>query len=293
MTDDIDRDIAARAGEALGDCARIVRREDPDRFLTAVTAPPDRRGGLLALYAFNVEVAKTREAVTEAMLGDIRLQWWRETVEGCFEGTPRRHEVAVPLSEAVRATAPDPALFTALIDGRERDLDDTPPTDMAAFESYARATSGGLIRLASQMIGVAETETIREAANDLGVAYALVGSIRALPFQVRQKRTMLPWSAFAEAGVDEATLYSAKPSEALTRALGPLLDEAERRIARARERRRAVPGAATPAFLSARVAAAHLRRLRRVGGNPYDRRLAAPPPLRALSVAWGARTGRW
>ncbi len=143
------------------------------------------------------------------------------------------------------------------------------------------------------MLGIPETAAIREAADEIGIAYALIGSIRALPFQVRQKRTMLPWAALAEAGVDEATLYSAKSSEALTRAIGPLLDDAERRIARARSHRRAVPRAATPAFLSARVAVSHLRMLRRVGGDPYDKRLAAPPPLRALSVAWGARTGRW
>ena len=55
-------------------CQNQVRQHDRDRYLTALFAPPARRPGLFALYAFNLEVAKVREAVSEPMLGHIRLQ---------------------------------------------------------------------------------------------------------------------------------------------------------------------------------------------------------------------------
>src|SRR5476649_2521907 len=87
---------------ALSYCAEQVRRYDHDRFLTALFAPADRRDDLLALYAFNLEIAKIRETVTEPMLGRIRLQWWREAIEGFAAGTVRKHAVAEPLAEAVR-----------------------------------------------------------------------------------------------------------------------------------------------------------------------------------------------
>ena len=79
--------------------AALVRRHDPDRFLTALFAPPDRRDALLTLYALNHELARAREVVSEPPLALIRLQWWREVVEGA----PRRHEVASPLSAAIAA----------------------------------------------------------------------------------------------------------------------------------------------------------------------------------------------
>ena len=60
----------------------LVRRHDPDRFLTALFAPPEKRDALLTLYAFNHELARAREAVSEPPLALIRLQWWREVVEG-------------------------------------------------------------------------------------------------------------------------------------------------------------------------------------------------------------------
>ena len=65
----------------LSPLARLVRRHDRDRFLTALFAPAERREDLLALYAFNYEIAKTREVVSEPVLGQIRLQWWRETID--------------------------------------------------------------------------------------------------------------------------------------------------------------------------------------------------------------------
>jgi len=79
-----------------------VRRQDHERFLTALFAPPEHREALFALYAFNLEVAKTAEVVSEPMIGQIRLQWWRETLAGIYEqNRARRHQVAEPLAEAI------------------------------------------------------------------------------------------------------------------------------------------------------------------------------------------------
>src|SRR6201993_4547541 len=91
--------------------AALVRRHDPDRFLTALFAPPDRRDALLTLYAFNHELARAREVVSEPPLALLRLQWWREVVEGAA----RRHEVAEPLAAAIDAGDFDRADLLALI----------------------------------------------------------------------------------------------------------------------------------------------------------------------------------
>src|ERR1700684_858257 len=95
--------------------AELVRRYDPDRFLTALFAPPDKRDALLTLYAFNHELARAREVVSEPPLALIRLQWWREVVEGAH----RRHEVADPLTAAIEAGLLRPADLLPLIEARE------------------------------------------------------------------------------------------------------------------------------------------------------------------------------
>ena len=51
--------------------AALVRRHDPDRFLTALFAPSAKRDVLLTLYAFNHELARAREVVSEPLLARI------------------------------------------------------------------------------------------------------------------------------------------------------------------------------------------------------------------------------
>src|SRR4051794_33162883 len=91
------RPSSARSGAAAEDAslAVLVRRHDRDRFQTALFARPRQREALFALYAFNYEIARVREAVSEPMLGQIRLQWWREVVSAAFSGeAPRQHVAA-------------------------------------------------------------------------------------------------------------------------------------------------------------------------------------------------------
>ena len=89
------------ADRSLSAVARLVREHDRDRFLTALFAPPERREDLFALYAFNLEVAKTAEVVSEAMIGRIRLQWWREAIDEIYGGKTRAHAVVGPLAATI------------------------------------------------------------------------------------------------------------------------------------------------------------------------------------------------
>src|SRR5213595_4172697 len=148
--------VGARSGpEDASSLLGLVRRHDPDRYQTTLFAPAERREALLALYAFNYEIARVRETVTEPMLGQIRLQWWREVVTAAFVGEPPRHHlVAVPLTAAIRNCRLTRAHFDRLIDTRERDLVDEAPADLAALEDYAEGTSAPLVQLGLEVLGV-------------------------------------------------------------------------------------------------------------------------------------------
>ncbi|MCA3454148.1 MAG: squalene/phytoene synthase family protein, partial [Rhodobacter sp.] len=85
-------------------CAALVQRGDPDRFMAVMAAPVAARAPLLVLYAFNLEVARAPWVTQEAMIAEMRLQWWRDTVAAMAgPGPVRAHEVATPLAEVVRA----------------------------------------------------------------------------------------------------------------------------------------------------------------------------------------------
>src|SRR6202046_3794834 len=128
--------------------AALVRRHDPDRFLTALFAPPDRRDALLTLYAFNHELARAREVASEPPMALIRLQWWREVVEG----EPKRHEVASPLSEAIATGALTPAHLLPIIEAREAEAYADFET-LADWRAWLLAGAGGLAAAAAAALG--------------------------------------------------------------------------------------------------------------------------------------------
>jgi phytoene synthase len=271
----------------------LLRRHDRDRYLCALFTPANRRAAVIALYAFNYEIAKTREVVSEALLGRIRLQWWREAIEEAYGGAAvREHEVMTPLASAIRRHRLRREHFDAMIDAREFDLDDAPPASMAVLEDYCAATSGRLQRLVLEALETGGEEAA-EAAREVGIAYALAGLIRAIPFHARARRSFIPADLAAEVGLDVATLFELKPSPALAAAVERLAERASRRLASARSRRQRVPGNAMPALLPARVASGYLRDIEAVRHNAFDPRLPVASARTVLRLAWGALTRRY
>src|SRR4051812_33354988 len=135
-------------------CLEQVRRFDRDRYLCALFAPEADRPHLLALYAFNAEIARVREIVSEPVIGQMRLQWWRDALVEFRDGNVRAHPVAQALAAALRARPVRGELLERMLVAREFDLADVPPDSLAALEQYAEGTSSSLLLAALDMLGV-------------------------------------------------------------------------------------------------------------------------------------------
>ena len=272
-------------------CAAQVRRFDNDRYLASLFAPEDRRPGLLALYAFNIEIATTRESVSEPLLGEMRLQWWRETVEGIYGGSVRRHEVAAALTETIVCHGLPRHRFDGLIDARAFDLTDDAPADLAALESYAEATSASLVELALEVLGAGDGAA--EAARHAGIGWALTGLLRAVPFHARARRLYLPADLMEAEGVSADAVFRLESSPGLAAVIERVAGAASGHIARARSLRREVPGPGLPAFLPLALADGALSRLARAGFDPFSPRIVSSRPMRALRLAAAALCRRY
>ena len=236
-----------------------LRRVDYDRYLCALFAAPEARAGMIALYAFSHEVAKIPEVVSEPMLGEIRLQWWREAIEGIYDGAARRHDVVEALAEGVARFDWPRDAFDALIDARAADLAGTPPENLGALESYADATSGALQALALRALDPATGEAASGAARVVGIGWALTGLLRAAPFHARQGRIALPADLLDEAGVSREALCAGRPGEGLRAVARAVADAARGHLAKARAVR--AGRRSLPALLPARLATVYLDRL--------------------------------
>lgn len=268
-----------------------LRQHDRDRYQTCLFAPAPSRDHLFALYAFNYEVAKTAEVVSEPMLGQIRLQWWRESLEGIYAGTPRAHDVVEPLARAVAATDLPQEGLEALITAREFDLEGEPPQTLNALESYAAGTSSQLLRLALKVLGV-DSAAAETAAHHLGIAWAYLGLLRAVPFHARQKRLYLPVDLCHAAGVDYGGLFELHGSEALSAVARDIAAAAAEHLRLARAAG-GVPRAARAPLLLATLTDGQLRRLEAAGYDPFHPDLQAEAPGQIWRLAWAHWRGRY
>lgn len=164
--------------EAAIACARIVERGDPLRFRTVMAAPVASRAPLFAIYAFNIEVARAPWVTQEAMIAEMRLQWWRDALEEIAEGrTVRAHEVTRPLADALRPQTA--AMLDQLVAARRWDIYRDAFEDQAHFDAYVNETAGHLMWAAAMSLGAPETaeKDVRDLAFGAGVAAFL----RAVP----------------------------------------------------------------------------------------------------------------
>lgn len=171
-------------------CEDLVRRFDEDRYLASIFAPASVRRHLFALYAWNFEVAKTAEIVRQPIAGQMRLQFWRDTIDGIYAGSVRDHPVARAVAEVIGAHGLPRKWFDGVVDAREADLEPAPFADMDALEAYADATSGKVMRLAADVLEAGAT--LDEVARSAGIAYALIGLARARPFHQARGHAALP-----------------------------------------------------------------------------------------------------
>lgn len=271
-----------------------LRRHDPDRFRTVLFAAPEHRAALIALYAFNFEIARIREVTREPLLGRIRLQWWRDVLAELYGGAaPRRHVVVEALAEALRDRKLSRPSFEALIDARELDLSDHPPPTLDALETYAEDSSASLVMLALEAQGAANALT-RAAGRAVGIAYALAGLLAAVPFHARMKRVLLPEDLIERYGLDlQRSLFELKSSAALNGIVVEIAARAQTHLAAAGASRPRIARNAVPALLPAVIARHRLKLITRLGGDVFDPRWSRPDPLQSWRLAWKAWRGRY
>lgn len=249
--------------------AGFARQHDPDRFLCSLFAPAEARDTLFALIAFNHELARAREAAREPMMALIRLQWWREVVEeAAAGGAPRRHEVAGPLSDAIRQGQLEPGALLAMVEGREAEEtgEDAPP-----LAERMRSTAGIMAAETGRVLGAGEAAM--PGLRQVGTAYGIGGTLRSLAVLAAQGRDPLP----PHADPREAARSLARD--------GLSLEEAGRRSLAG------LPARAVAAALPAVLARRDLGRVLAPGWQPGD----APAPRGAgdrLAVAWAGWRGR-
>jgi phytoene synthase len=245
-------------------CEAQLRRNDPDRWLASLFLPSALRPHVIALYAFSDEIARVRAHVSEPLLGEIRFQYWRDVLTG-ERGADA--PVAAALVDTVERFQLPREKLISLIDARLFDLYDAPMPSVAALESYAVATAGSLFQLAAFILD--PVADVAAASRHAGIAYAVTGLLRGLPWQVAAGQTYVPHELYA--GHD---LYADRA--VLDAALAKLRALVRQNLAVLAAEPAAKVGKAAPVFLPAALCDLYLRQMEKPGYDPLTTLIEVP-----------------
>jgi phytoene synthase len=245
--------------DAVSHCAELVRNADRDRFIATLFAPAQNRDALYALYAFNVEVAHVRDRAREAAPGEIRLQWWREVLQGERHGEAMASPVAASHLDTIERHRLPVNAMLALLDARRFDLYDEPMQTVAQLEDYALKTGSAVIAMAAQILGV----DAAVAARPVGIASTFTELLTALPGHALRRQLYLPIELLNRHGAHAADVFAQRSSPALNQAAADLRGLARGHLAAAADNLRALARQAVPAFLPVATVGRSLNRLDR------------------------------
>jgi phytoene synthase len=149
----------------------LVRRVDPDRWLASrFVQDTALRADVVAVYAFDHELGRAPRVASNALLGEIRLTWWREALDEIYGGRPvRRHPTAEALAAAVGRHGLAREILEAMIDARYRELDPSPMSETEALD-WARDTAGRAAEAAARIL---DPSAKAELAHAPGAVWAL------------------------------------------------------------------------------------------------------------------------
>lgn len=240
----------------------IVRAHDRDRYLSSFFVPDDKRPPVLSLYAFNAEILRVRDVVSDPTIGMIRLQWWRDTIEAIYAGGGAAgHPAAEGLALAIAAGGLPKQALLDLVDAHEFDLFHDRMPGVTELEAYLGEAYSRLIQMTAMILDRDAAPLASEAAGLAGVAQGL-----ALVLGDPQHR-----EPFLPDGMDVAGAIA----------------HAENRLVQALALLPGLPKPVLPAFLPVSLTATYLKALRRRPDQP----LRVSPLRRQLVMWWTAR--RW
>jgi phytoene synthase len=266
--------------ESAAFCAELVRSHDFPRYASTLFVPAPQRRALLALYAFNVEISRVREQVSQPLPGEMRLQWWTDMLAGVSHGGVEGNPVAAELLRAIRSFRLPVERLSRLIAEHQFDLYNDPMPTMAALEGYINDTSCVLFSLGAGISGN-QSEEIDHLARHAGLAQGIVQVMSALPLDASRRQLFVPLQLLESQGSGMEAVFSGKQTPKVRAALDQLIADAREHLKTAFTLLASVPPPVRPVFLPLALIERDLQRMSRADSDPF-----LPEPASRFRILW-------
>lgn len=273
-------------------CLSMLRETDRDRYLACLLSPEDKRGALAALYAFNAEIARVRDVVREPLPGEIRLQWWRDLLEGGAVGDTGGNPLAAGLIETIERYHLPRQTLVAMTEARIFDLYDDAMPDRNALEGYSGETASALIQLAGLILSPETATRSADAAGHAGVAQSIAGLLMLLPIHNRRRQIYVPLDILSATGLDRDSFLAGEDKTHISAAIEAFAGLGLEHLEKAR-RAGSISAALFPAFLPVALSEPVLKRAGKLGMGALAGGLQQPQWRRQIRMMKAAMLRRF
>ena len=281
---------SADAGkESAQFCADLVRSHDFARYASTLFIAAAQRRALLSIYAFNVEISRVREQVSQPLPGEMRLQWWTDMLAGAGHGGVEGNPVAAELLLAIRSWRLPVERLSRVIEEHQFDLYNDPMPTMAALEAYTNDTSAALFSLGAGIAG-RQSDDIEHLARHAGLAQGIAQVMAALPLDASRRQLFVPLQLLQSHGSSMEEVFAGKWTPQLRAALDQLIGEARRHLKTAFALLENAPAEVRPVFLPLVLVGRDLERMSRADNDPFAPLVRSR--FRTLWTLWRASRSR-
>ena len=261
-------------------CADLVRTHDFVRYASTLFVPGAERRALLAIYAFNVEVSRVHEQVSQPLPGEMRLQWWTDMLAGTEHGSIEGNPVAAELLQTIRRHRLPVSPLSRLVEEHQFDLYNDPMPSLAALEGYLDGTASALFSLAARVMA-RPSEAIDHLARHAGLAQGMAQVIASLGRDASRQQLFLPLQILQQHGSGTEEVFAGKQTPAIRAAVAELATEAQAHLKTAFDLLADVPPEIRRVFLPLALVRRELERAARADHDPFLR-----TPVSRLRVLW-------
>jgi 15-cis-phytoene synthase len=271
---------AATSKVSAAFCADLVRTHDFVRYASTLFLPAVQRRALLSIYAFNVEISRVREQVSQPLPGEMRMQWWTDMLQGAGHGGVEGNPVAAELRQTIGEFHLPVEPLLRLIEEHQFDLYNDPMPSMAALEGYVTETSAALFSLAAR-IAAQPSAAIDHLARHGGLAQGIAQVLTALPHDAARRQLFVPLQLLQQHGSGMEQVFAGKQTPQARAAIDQLVGEARKHLRTAFELLIHVPPQVRPVFLPLALTHHDLKRMSRADADPF-----VPQATSRLSILW-------
>lgn len=234
----------------------IVKAHERDRYIATLFAPEQKRDDLITLYAFDAEVSRIRAVISDPLPGEIRLQWWREVINGERAGEASGNIVASGIVELTKRYELPVAAFDTYFDAKIFEFYNDAFPDTLSFEAWCGETVSAILQMAAIILDGDAAKTCADVSGHGGIVLAIARILMRLARTRGNGQCFLPLDLLAACGLSQEDFRSGNDKAKLKHATDALCEMGLAHFEKWQTAFSMMPASLKPAFLS--IPNAHL-----------------------------------